>query len=363
MTRLLLLLVGLCLVGCAADPGGRRADGTCPLIPLAQMPLEVHANLLFVQAKINDETVKMLVDSGAERTLLTEAAVDRLHLPRDLRHATRTLGIGSPTATWDAKLPNGIVLGATRFPVDSVTVGRFNIQEGANWSVDGLLGADILLAFDIDLNLPERIVTFYRARRECPDATPPWNMPYIAISGVTTRRDRLMLPFQLDGITGVAVLDTGAQVSSISRTMADRMGLAAADMATDRTIMAHGASPDQVSVHIHRFRELEVGPAVVQEPALPVVPMAVGMGDGLIGADFLRGRRVWLSYSTQRVFVTPLESGPRVAAGNSPSRSVTPVGEADPGPSAASRVIALGPGTPPRGGRDDSERAVSGNAR
>jgi predicted aspartyl protease len=319
MMRLLLLLLGLYLAGCAADPGGRGAGGTCPLIPLAQMPLEIHSNLLFVRAKINDEPVTMLVDSGAERTLLTEAAVDRLHLPRDMRHATRTLGIGSPTATWDAKLPNGIVLGTTRFPVDTVTVGRFNIEEGASWSVDGLLGADILLAFDIDLNLPERLVTFYRARRDCPDAAPPWNVPYIALSGVATRRDRLMLPFQLDGVSGMAVLDTGAQVSSISRGMADRMGLAAADLATDRTIMAHGASPDQVAVHIHRFRELAVGPAMVQEPALPVVPMAAGMGDGLVGADFLRGRRVWLSYSTHRVFVTPLESGPRVAAKGSPT--------------------------------------------
>jgi predicted aspartyl protease len=319
MTRLLLLLVTLCLAGCAADPSGRRADGTCPLIPLAQMPLEVRSNLLFVQAKINDETVRMLVDSGAERTLLTEAAVDRLHLPRDMHHATRTMGIGSPTATWDARLPNGIVLGTTRFPVDTVTVGRFNIEEGNSWSVDGLLGADILLAFDVDLNLPERLVTFYRARRECPDAAPPWSMPYIALSGVTIRRDRLMLPFQLDGASGLAVLDTGAQVSSISRSMAERMGIAAADMASDRTIMAHGASPDQVSVHIHRFRQLEVGPAVVQEPALPVVPMAVGMGDGLIGADFLRGRRVWLSYSTHRVFVTRLEGAPRVAAKASPT--------------------------------------------
>ena len=37
----------------------------------------------------------LLVDTGAERTLLTETAVDRLHLPRDYQHATRTYGIGS----------------------------------------------------------------------------------------------------------------------------------------------------------------------------------------------------------------------------------------------------------------------------
>ena len=36
----------------------------------------------------------------------------------------------------------------------------------------------------------------------------------------------------------------------------------------------------------------------MQEPALPVVPMSSGMGDALVGADFLQGRRVWLSFST-----------------------------------------------------------------
>jgi hypothetical protein len=84
-------------------------------------------------------------------------------------------------------------------------------------------------------------------------------------------------------------------------------------MADDRTVMAHGAAPDQVAVHIHRFREFRVGPTEMQEPVLPVVPMSSGMGDALLGADFLQGRRVWMSFSTQRVFVTPLERGPWIA--------------------------------------------------
>jgi hypothetical protein len=33
-----------------------------------------------------------------------------------------------------------------------------------------------------------------------------------------------------------------------------------------------------------------------------------------VGADFLRGRRTWLSFATQRMFVTPLERGPAIAA-------------------------------------------------
>jgi predicted aspartyl protease len=133
------------------------------------------------------------------------------------------------------------------------------------------------------------------------------------VAGVSTRRDRLLVPFELDGVGGMAVLDTGAQLSSISQAMAERIGLPENAMATDRTVIAHGAAPDQVAVHIHRFREFRVGPAVMHAPALPVVPTVGGMGEALVGADFLEGRRVWLSYSTQKILVAPLETGPWIA--------------------------------------------------
>lgn len=306
---LLLLLFGL--AGCAADPYAPTVAGVCPLVRVAEMPLHAHGNLLFVQASIDGAPITLLVDTGAERTLLTEDTVKQLHLPRDYEHVTRTWGIGNPTASWDALLPDGLVLGGTHFPVDRVTVGDFAIpQPGAG----GLLGADILLAFDLDLDLPDHRLTMYRARRECPHAAPPWNEPYLALDGITVQRDRLMVPFELDGVAGRGVLDTGAQLSSISLRMAEKIGVDKQALSDDRLVMAHGAAPEQVAVHIHHFQELRVGPAVMEAPALPIVPMTGGMGDALVGADFLRGRRVWLSYSTQRVFVTPLHQAPLIAA-------------------------------------------------
>jgi predicted aspartyl protease len=318
MRALLILLVALGLAGCADDPYGPDVAGVCPLIREAEIPIEMHHNMLFVTAQIDGQPVKLLVDTGAERTLLTEQAVERLHLPRDRMHATRTYGIGDPTASWDAVLPSGIVLGGVHFPVDRVTVGNFGITQVGGDAADGLLGADILLAFDLDLDLPKQQLTLYRARRACPNAAPPWHEPYIDVAGVAARRDRLMVPFVLDGVNGMAVLDTGAQLSSISRTMAERMGLVASALSADHTVVAHGAAPNELSVPIHRFRELRVGPAVIDAPSLPVVPMTGGMGDALVGADFLKGRRVWLSFSTHRVFVTPLEHGPLIAATHTP---------------------------------------------
>ncbi|HTI79093.1 MAG TPA: retropepsin-like aspartic protease [Acetobacteraceae bacterium] len=320
MIRALLALALLSgVAGCATDdPYRPNAQGVCPLIREATTPIETHRNMLFVLVTIDGQKVKLLVDTGAEKTLLTEDAVARLRLPRDYTHATRTYGIGDATAAWDALLPHGMVIGGVEFPVDRVTVGRFGISNVGGDAADGLLGADILLAFDLDLDLPQGQLSLYRARRQCPDAAPPWPQPYIDVAGVATRQDRLMVPFELDGVSGLAVMDTGAQLSSISEHLAERMGVAADALSADRTVMAHGAAPNQVAVRLHRFRELRIGPAVMEAPSLPVVPMTGGMGDALVGADFLKGRRAWLSYSTRRIFVTPLEPAPLLAVTDAP---------------------------------------------
>jgi hypothetical protein len=46
-----------------------------------------------------------------------------------------------------------------------------------------------------------------------------------------------------------------------------------------------------------------VGDARIESPVLAVVPNDRALGDALLGGDFLRGRRVWLSFATRRLFV------------------------------------------------------------
>jgi predicted aspartyl protease len=291
---LLLLLAGL--AGCAAPEN-------CALVPLAEMPLDTRANLMFVTAVIAGQQVRLLVDTGAERTVLTQDAVARLGLSHDSRHMTRSSGIGGSSANWDADI-HGIVLGQTRFPVDHVAVGNFTIDHIDGPRTDGLLGADILLAFDMDIDTAGHRLTLYRVRR-CPDAVPPWREAAIRIDGVDARRDRLLVPITLDGEAGMAILDTGAQATTIGMAMARRLGLSPASLENDRTIMARGAAPLPVAVHVHRFRELVVGgEARIEGPTLAVVPNGTAIGDALLGGDFLRGRRVWLSFATRRLFVS-----------------------------------------------------------
>ena len=299
-----LLLLFFTLAGCAAQPGN------CDLVALASMPLEIHNNLMSVIAGISGRPVRLLVDTGAERTELTQAAAARLGLPHDRHHMTRSYGIGGSSANWDVDIP-GLTLGRTDFPVRRLAVGNFSVDRIDGLPADGLLGADVLLAFDLDIDEPDHRLTLYRVRT-CPYLRPPWEEPSFEIKGVEARRDRLLVPIKLDGVSGMAVLDTGAQATTIGMAMAQRLGLTAPLLADDRVIIAHGASPQPVDVHVHRFRELVVGDAHIESPALAVAPQDPAMGDGLLGGDFLHGRRIWLSFPTRRLFVS-MAGGSRLA--------------------------------------------------
>lgn len=291
---LVCLLVAV-LSGCAAPR-------SCALVPAAGMRLHRFDDLMFVTAWIGTQPVRMLVDTGAQRTVLTRAEATRLRLPRDTRHMTRSFGIGGMSANPDVLVP-GIILGHTRFPVSHLAVADFALALPGGPSIGGLLGADILLAFDMDIDEPGHRLTLYRARR-CPHARPPWTVPAIRIKGVRTRLDRMLVPFRLDGIRGTAILDTGAQATTIGMPMARRLGLSSAALGGDRRIEVHGAAPHPLAAHVHRFRRLRIGDVTIADPTLAVVPGPAGMGDGLIGGDFLRGRRVWLAFAAHRLFVS-----------------------------------------------------------
>jgi predicted aspartyl protease len=294
--RVLCLLMLMLLARCAAPGAG------CNLTMIAQMPLEVQDHLLVVPAGINGRWVNLVVDSGAERTTIAKTAAERLGLPEDSRYRTRSLGIGGQTITSDVILDR-LVLGGVRFPVERIAVGTFTLQSPHGLNADGLLGADILLAFDIDIDVAAGTLTLYRAR-QCSESGPPWQEPADEITGIQTRKDRLLLPIELDGHTGMAILDTGAGRNVIGLDMARRMGLNEQTMAADVKIRHRGVGPAEAIGFLHRFKQLRIGPTVQAAPLIAVQLSEAGIGDALIGESFLQGRRVWLSFRNRQVFVS-----------------------------------------------------------
>ena len=295
--RVLWLVTLLFLAHCQTQP-----DIDCDLVMVAQMPLEVQDHLLVVPAGINGKWVRLVVDSGAERTTISDAAADRLGLPHDPRYTTHSMGIGGATIASDVTIDR-LVLGGVHFPVDRIAVGAFKLQFEHGLNADGLLGADILLAFDMDIDVPGGKLTLYRSRL-CPNISPPWKEPWVEITGVRARKDRLLLPFDLDNVPGLAILDTGAQANVIGVDMARRMGLTEQALAADPAITQRGVGPNVAISRLHQFRLLRIGPVTEELPAITVLSGDFGVGDALIGEEFLQGRHVWISFRNRQVFVS-----------------------------------------------------------
>jgi hypothetical protein len=325
-----LILVLLLLAACTPADEDRVARGAsgggvlgglfgsdtgqdCDLHVVAQLPIEVQDRLLTVPVGLNHKWVRLIVDSGAERTTVSESAARRLGLKEDPTHRTTSTGIGG-TATHSDVLLDHFYLGGTNFTpeVHRIQVGTLNFAGVPGLTAEGLLGADILLAFEMDIDVPHNRLTLYRVRR-CADAKPNWDEPAVEVTGISSRKDRMLIPFSLDGIGGKAVLDTGAQGSVIGVEMARRLGLTEESMATDPIVSHRGGGPGVLQTHRHQFRDLRIGPAVMAMPALSVLPTPAGVGDALVGEDFLQGRRVWLSFPTRRLFVSPREHEVAVA--------------------------------------------------
>lgn len=292
----MLLLVPLLLAAC----GGPAYD--CRLTEVARMDLEVQDRLLVVPAGIDGKLAHLVVDTGAERTTISDVAARRLGLEHDPRFTTRSMGVGGLSVATDAKIST-FVLGETRFPIQRIAVASFSIDNGRGLAADGLLGADILLAFDLDIDIPGHKLTLYR-RRVCPYPAPPWATAAMEIPDVAIRRDRLLVPVVLDGASGTAILDTGAQASVVGPSFAARIGLTPQGMAEDPIVHQRGVGPDTTEARLHRFQLLRIGPIAAPQPTLTILPRDVGIGDMLIGEDMLQGRRIWLSFQPPVIFVS-----------------------------------------------------------
>ncbi len=114
----------------------------------------------------------------------------------------------------------------------------------------------------------------------------------------------IVVPLSLVCRARRALLDTGASASLIGAPGIFKLGLTAAALEADPADTVSGLGPRSVTVHRHRFRTLAVGAVSIDSPRLWVEPIRLTpIVDMLLGADWLAGRRVWISFATGQLFV------------------------------------------------------------
>ena len=280
----------------------------CVVSRRATVPLDTVAGRFLITMVVNGRNAIFQLDTGAARSVVTPAAVQRLGLRLDQWVDDTIVGVGGverhrvadPTSLVLAGLVlrQRNLLGRTALAVASLPD---DTVEGRR--IDGLLGRDLLSAFDLDLDGPTQRLTLY-AVAGCGGRFLPWQSPYAAMPAMEVYGNALVIPVQADGRALRALPDTGAVASMIAAPGMIRLGLTPARIASSPGVSVNGLGTFTRAGQVYRFASLQVGDTTERDVDLLAVPLQVyPTVDMLLGADWFHRHRVWLSYTTRQVFL------------------------------------------------------------
>jgi predicted aspartyl protease len=279
------------------------AHAECSMAHVADVPLTLYQNKLFVPVSMNGTVEKLAMDTGAGSTVLSTAAARRLNVVRDFDHTVEMLGVGgTDNHLYSAKVET-MAFAGLHFDSWHLAIADFTMPLANGEAMGGLLGADILSLFDIDIDVPRRVAGFWRVSG-CERLAPPWTT---AASEVPLHRvglDHVALPISVDGVPMQVELDTGSPGLVLTELEAARAGASPESLENGQAITGRGVNDRAYSGHMHVFAQVRVGRANYDEVITQVVPRSrLQSFGGLLGLAFLRQHRVWLSYATNRLFI------------------------------------------------------------
>jgi predicted aspartyl protease len=284
-----------------AAAGARAHAQNCTLTRAAQLPINFDHSRLQVTITINDQPAQLIVDTGATITSLTKDAAYRLSVQRDTDHSMEIFGAGATDNHLDIGLVAHIDLDQTRLSDRAVAIMAMSNLDRQN---DGLLGADILSKFEVEIDLPQRLLTLWN-RGTCANPAPGWASSAQIVEAQIDARHHIQVPVRIEQSQLSLMLDTGAQSLALNTR-------AAAQAAGDAALQAPlgdgiAANNQHYSAWYYRFHEVKFAGQTTQDVPAQIFPRShFDEFDGLLGiTPLLQNRHFWLSYATSRVYLAP----------------------------------------------------------
>jgi len=285
------------------DAQPAQASGACQLKLEATLPMTKVLSHYTVPVDIDGHSYPMMVDSGAERTTLEPGIADALHLAEDSDRASDTKGVGGSVGYEYPRILPSLKIGSSEWidlRVLAVSSGAVAPEAQASAPV-GILGANVLSRYDVEFDFPARTMSLYTASG-CMGRFAPWQGDYQAYSADKTRGNRFILNLALNGHPLRAYVDTGTDLSLVTTAAADLAGVDSVALAHDPQSSGTGFGGMRIGTYRHKF-SMTIGTVNYPNASLTVANTSFQDAGMLLGTDFMRNRRVWLSYSTGWVFM------------------------------------------------------------
>lgn len=311
MTRALLFTAAVAAIIAARATPAASAN-QCQLVKLAEWSIRPGHYRPVVDALLNGQKMGLLLDTGAAISLIHPFAVKRLRLTMELRRDVRMFGVG----------------GESR--VGGVTVDEFKIGDAKlqNWQaivagerpfgpgIEVLLGYDFFHQTDLEFDLANNAVRLFEARNCAGASLAYWtrNASEVELEPEAT----LQVQVAINGRSLTAQLDSGAEVSAVSTLTARHLGKTPESPGVARGACASGLGKTRVDSWIAAFESFAIGGETIRNPKIHFsevwkharveetgshLPRRVlNEADMLLGADFLRAHRVFISHKYRKMY-------------------------------------------------------------
>ncbi len=282
----------------------QTASAECTMHRAAELPLTLWQNKLYVPVSIDGAPRMMFLDTGSSITTLAENTADALRLPRDFDQTMDVFGVGGMESHLYLVRTRTLSLGGIAVDGKTFPVAAFaGLMADDRTPVGGLIGADLLSHFDLDLDVPHRRLGLWQVSG-CSEIKPDWTGPTGSAPIEIQPSRHVSVPVKVDGTTVYLLLDTGSPGLVLSTRAAARAGATPEVLDESRPVSGRGVNERAFAGWLHIIARLEVAGEVFGDARAAVVNSGrVQSGDGLLGLAFLKRGRVWVSYATSRLFV------------------------------------------------------------
>jgi predicted aspartyl protease len=299
------------VIGLAMASGHVVAASQCKLVRIEEWPIRLVHNQLMVDGVINGTKIGIMLDTGAERSMILRASAKRLDLPRHWYAGEWSFGIGGKSQVEHAHVAEFRIGESSRKDWDLPVAGE-NAVEGA----DVVLGDDFFHMFDVEFDLAHNAVRLFRPK-DCDgvslaywtttdDANEVWIEP------VDSARPKIFLPVRVNGQPVRAMLDSGASSSLLNKSTAATVGVTPETPGVSTAAKAKGIGENIVDTWVGPFRSFVIGNEIVRDTTIQFADMWWGLRFEvqqqqpmmLLGADFLQAHRVLVAHSQRKLYFT-----------------------------------------------------------
>ena len=280
----------------AADPP------KCKLARIAEWPVQLRNDLPLVDGAINGKNVKILLDTGAETTMVDTGTAEKLGLVLQPTFR-RAIGFGGTariyaTVIEELRIRDAVVRTGMRVLVSG---------ERAHSTFDFILGDDVFRQADMEFDYTKGVVRLFQAS-DCGNAwLAYWDANALQVP--LENDTKIVFAVTVNGRPARALLDSGASSSVVSMSFAATLGITPQSGGVVQAGCSGGVGEGLVPMWVARFDSIAIAGESIRDARIRIADFMPELAyarnptpEVVLGTDFLRAHRVMVSRSQGKVY-------------------------------------------------------------